>query len=171
MSEQDNKRREFRRGFRQFYDFIFRFVSVRLPVNNETEDIVAEVFSRAWRQIDEFDSNHGEMQAWLTGIARHLVADFWRKKEEINIEDVEATISLRNIPFWRALDYQWQLERLLSKLSSASRAILIMRHIDGCSYEEIAEVVGKSPEAVRQVVSRTLNQLRKEVKDKKYENF
>jgi DNA-directed RNA polymerase specialized sigma24 family protein len=56
----------------------WRFVRARIPQHADAEDVTSEVFTRAARGWDSYDARRGSVGAWVLGIARHVVADWWR---------------------------------------------------------------------------------------------
>jgi ABC-type amino acid transport system permease subunit len=57
---------------------VWRFVRARIPHHGDAEDVTSEVFTRAARGWDSYDARRGSVGAWVLGIARHVVADWWR---------------------------------------------------------------------------------------------
>jgi RNA polymerase sigma factor (sigma-70 family) len=77
--------------YRQHAVPVWRFVRARVPDNGEAEDVTSEVFVRAVRSHDRFDPAKGSEGAWLIGIARHAVADWWRTRRPRTAELDTAT--------------------------------------------------------------------------------
>src|SRR5687768_14863965 len=59
---------------------VWRYVRARLPADADAEDVTSDVFLRAHRSLDRFDPAQGTPRAWLIGVARHAVADWWRRR-------------------------------------------------------------------------------------------
>src|SRR3954454_23153081 len=53
---------------------IYRYVSYRVGEGAEAEDITSEVFERALRYRESYDSSRGDPAAWLIGIAQRCIA-------------------------------------------------------------------------------------------------
>ena len=53
---------------------IYRYVSYRVGDGAEAEDITSEVFERALRYRESYDSSRGDPAAWLIGIAQRCIA-------------------------------------------------------------------------------------------------
>jgi RNA polymerase sigma factor (sigma-70 family) len=152
----------FRRHFPEWHQKIYRYVACRLPAADVCGDVVGEVFVEAWRRREGYVEDRGEIMAWLTGIARHKMADYWRTRQpEMWDEAVLDRLVDVSVP---SLEYQTDVQTLFSKvmadLPTETKALLMFRHKDGLTYEEIAEIVGKSPAAVRQLFSRLHRTLR-----------
>jgi RNA polymerase sigma-70 factor (ECF subfamily) len=142
------------------YQFILRMVR-RTAV---AEDVSQEVFIRLWRHLGEIESAE-VLPAWLRRVAANAVIDHWRKEEARGRRMQE----LREHPIARhvvrpssrmeskeALDaVQVALDSLPAKL----RSVLVLRTMEGLSYEEVAEVLGLSVQAVRSRLFRARQEL------------
>lgn len=157
-----NIEREFRRRFCECYDRTYRYALCRLPDKDACEDVVAETFLNAWQHRESFDAARGDLVGWVLGIARHRIADYWRRLRPEPWDDA-ALEELCTVPAHILLG---QIERrlaftvIMDSLKPEARALLTLRHVDGLTHEEISVVVQKSPEAVRQSLSRLHRQLR-----------
>ncbi len=54
---------------------VYAYVAYRLGDGPDAEDVTSEVFERALRYRESYDSRKGDPAAWLIGIARRCVAD------------------------------------------------------------------------------------------------
>lgn len=62
----------------RYVDGIYRYVYYRVGTATLAEDIVSETFLRALRRIGEFRWQGSDFGAWLTTIARNLIADHYK---------------------------------------------------------------------------------------------
>ena len=132
------------------YHFILRLV--RRPA--VAEDVSQEVFVRLWRHLDDIESVE-MLQGWLRRVAANAVIDYWRKEEarERRMQELREHPIARHVvrPSTRleskeALDaVRGALDGLPAKLKS----VLLLRTIEGLSYQEVADVLGLSIQAVR----------------------
>lgn len=58
---------------------VWRYARARLPSDDDAEDVTSDVFMRAIRSHHSFDPTKGTESAWIVGIARHAVAEWWAK--------------------------------------------------------------------------------------------
>ncbi|PZS02418.1 MAG: RNA polymerase subunit sigma [Pseudonocardiales bacterium] len=106
--------------YRQHRVDIERYVLRRAP-EVDVADVVAEVFTVAWRRFDEFDSEHP--LPWLYGVARRMLANELRRRSRVrhlservktssteSVEDHSPAIAQR-IVFQQALNGLRELER------------------------------------------------------------
>ncbi|MGA9858441.1 MAG: RNA polymerase sigma factor [Solirubrobacteraceae bacterium] len=129
-------------------------------------DLTAEVFASALQSAPGFDPGRGSARAWLFGIARHELADTWRRgrvedraRRELEIEAlVLSDASLARIE--DELGGGGDALELLRELPDEQRLAIEGRVLDDRGYDELAASLQCSPSVVRQRVSRGLRSLR-----------
>jgi RNA polymerase sigma-70 factor, ECF subfamily len=134
----------------------------RLPSLADAEDILAEVFLTALRA-----SNLGETPGagWLMVVARRRVADFYRERRRGPLtEDQLPVEEMLQDPERMALRAEelTELLALVAQLPIEQRDVLSLRFSGGLRSAQIAELIGKTDEATRALLSRAVRRLRKE---------
>jgi len=124
------------------------------------EDLTNEVFLRVLRHLGE---QKGSFAAWLYRIAGNVVTDHiraraTRRETPLEVEPVEGVRHVETPP--AALDRQTEIEKGLAALTDEQRELVTLKFIQGLSNAEIAEVTGRSAEAVRGLQFRALKALR-----------
>jgi RNA polymerase sigma-70 factor (ECF subfamily) len=61
-------------------DEVRRFVAGYVADAQHREDIVQETFTRAWKNIDRIDTEHGNPRSFLFSIAHNTLVDQWRSR-------------------------------------------------------------------------------------------
>lgn len=61
--------------YREHLPFVRRYVARRLPDPGDVADVTADVFLRVVRSAATYRASLGPPRAWLTGIARHAIAE------------------------------------------------------------------------------------------------
>lgn len=158
--------------YRQHGASVWRYVRARVPDDAEAQDVTSEVFLRAVRSHDRFDPSRGSEGAWLVGIARHVIADWWRRRtvpvalrEELDprgdlVDEAEG-------PEERALrgDAATAVHRILAVLSERERDAVALRFAAGLRSAEVGSVLGISEAAAKMLVHRAITKLRAAVGD------
>jgi RNA polymerase sigma-70 factor (ECF subfamily) len=130
-------------------------------------DLTAEVFAAAIVSAVSFRPDLGTARAWLFGIARHELAQSWRRgrveaqaRRRLGMEPL--VLSDENLERIDRLGDAGVIDalELLQALPADQRAAVRARVIDGLEYSEVATVLGCSEMVVRQRVSRGLRRLR-----------
>ncbi|MCL6452284.1 MAG: RNA polymerase sigma factor [Alicyclobacillus sp.] len=126
---------------------------------NDVDDLTQEILVKAYQSRNAFRG--GNFRAYLCRIARNHCYDALRKRRlrsEVTLEDaaVEQWAVSAETPETVALadESTREVYALLTELGETDREILVMRHLNDMSYQEIAEVMGMQAGAVRTRVSR-----------------
>jgi RNA polymerase sigma-70 factor (ECF subfamily) len=131
---------------------VYGYLLHRCRTKALAEDLTSETFLGA---LDSIRRGYvGEVTvAWLVGIARHKLADHWRR-EEREQRHLAAVASEPPGPD-RAVHVEPELGiEVLSWLSPNQRAALVLRHVDGLSVPEVAELLGRSVHATETLLVR-----------------
>jgi RNA polymerase sigma-70 factor (ECF subfamily) len=156
----------------RYTDRIYSYVCSRLAPNIENaEDLVQEVFLAAWKGLASFQ---GEctLAAWLLGIARHKIQDYYRMRlrepDPLDEDFAEREEAMLLPEQERAVDEQRMRERtlrVLADLAEPYRLVLQWRYWERCSASEMAERTGKSPKAIERLLARARDQFRRKWQD------
>jgi RNA polymerase sigma factor (sigma-70 family) len=130
-------------------------------------DLTAEVFAAALSSAGGFRSELGTARAWLFGIARHELADTWRRgrvedraRRRLGLEPlVLSDGALERIDELGSRASSDAL-RLLEDLPDDQRTAVRGRVLEERDYEDLARSLSCSEGVVRQRVSRGLRSLR-----------
>jgi RNA polymerase sigma factor (sigma-70 family) len=141
---------------------VWRYVRSRLPGDVDAEDVTSDVFLRAHRSLDRYDPAQGTPRAWLVGIARHAVADWWRKRgREDPMEVVPEPAGAADPTLAR--DDVDDVRRRLAVLSPRELEAVHLRFAAELPSAEVGAALGISAPAARMLVHRAVLKLREEV--------
>lgn len=156
-------------AFGQLYDHyvtvIFRFVYYRVGSRTLAEDLTSETFVRGLRSIQRFNWQGKDFGAWLTTIARNLIADHFkssRSRLEI-VTDVipEKTTAATTEDDVLSLISNEMLFEAVNKLPTEQRDCVLTRFIQGLSIAQTAAALNRSEGAVKQLQLRAVRGLAK----------
>lgn len=107
------------------------------------EDVVQEVFLRAWRNLSRLDVQTRPVRPWLLAVARNVLTDLHRAQQ--SRPQLIGDSALAELPaldeLSRAVE-SWQVAAALQRLSPEHREVLVHAHWMGRSVAETAEVLG-----------------------------
>lgn len=142
--------------FLDLYQLAFRdvysYVASRLADRGAAEDVTQEVFIAGARHV----ARGGDVDiAWLKTVARHKLIDHWRARAR---EDRKLALAYAAEPSPvvdgnKPADAEL-VTQVLADLRPTYRAALVLRHLDGLSVPDVAEILERSVEATEQVLSR-----------------
>ena len=157
-------------AFGQLYDHyvsgVFRFVYYRVGSQQLAEDLTSETFVRGLRAIQRFNWQGKDFGAWLTTIARNLVADHF-KSSRARLEIVAETIPEGKVTVASpeqevlALISNEMLFEAVNSLPNEQRDCILMRFIQGLSIAQTAAALGRSEGAIKQLQLRAVRSLAK----------
>lgn len=153
----------FLRHYEAFKDRIYTYFWYRTGFQREVaEDCAQEVFLKAFRAFSSFDQRRA-FSPWIFRIAHNHLVNYYRAaRPSVPLDEVIESIEV-SVTMGAAIASQIEWERVLRgihQLSEHDRDLLLLRYVDQMSHEEIAEVVGKRPGAVRVAVHRATQKLR-----------
>jgi RNA polymerase sigma-70 factor (ECF subfamily) len=136
----------------------------------DAEDLAAEAFVRAYRALSRYSSRRVRelrIRSWLVTIVlnlwRNQLRDRSRRPHGVPLEHVEpSAVVSGDDPEAAALAQHGtdRVARLLGDLSESQRLAVILRHVVGLSYDEIAEALAIPTGTAKSDVSRGLAALR-----------
>ncbi len=146
---------------------VWRYVRLRVPSDSDAEDVTSQVFEKALTSWSSYDAGRGSVVGWLIGIARHAVADWWRKHgRELPVDEVHqaggAPMVAEDDPEGEALRRLGadEVRRQLGVLTAREREAVALRFGSELTSAEIGAVLGVSPSAARMLVHRAIGRLR-----------
>jgi len=127
-------------------------IAYHLMGDTETaNDIAQEAFIKAYSRLDSFQAS-GSFVSWLTAIVSNLCIDARRRRrvrvqassldeelEEKGFEPESSAPSPERVV--EVDDTVREIRKGLAALPEVQRVAITLRHVDGLSYEEIAEVM------------------------------
>jgi RNA polymerase sigma factor (sigma-70 family) len=159
-------------AFRRLYESLASAVTgyARAQGVRDADDVVNEVFLAAFTKIATFVGNEAQFRSWVFTIAHHKVVDQRRAAARRPQVDPLDAMGDRGTPggHTRSAEEEalagaglGQLRSLLDRLSPEQRDVVVLRVVADLSVEEVAELLGKQPGAVRALQFRALNALRR----------
>ena len=125
----------------------------KLQHHHQSEDLSQEVFYRAL-QSDYCFENIKEPQAWLMGIAKHVIIDYWRHQ---HVEHLYLD-ALAQLPeeYYPSAEYEvciretlYQVHLMLEKLPQRTAQVFLLSQLDGLTYRAISEKLDISEATVK----------------------
>jgi RNA polymerase sigma-70 factor (ECF subfamily) len=138
---------------------LLAYVQRQVGDRGRAEDLVQEVFVRAWRRAGTFDPSRGQLRGWLFAIARNLVTDAYRadaaRPRTVGDESLLARAPADD-DLAAALD-SWTMAEALRRLTPAHRQVVVQLYYRRLS---VAEAAAESGVPVGTVKSRSTYALR-----------
>jgi RNA polymerase sigma-70 factor, ECF subfamily len=154
----------------RLYNFIYRFVGDR----ETAEDIVQETFLRAFRKRKEYRAI-ANFSTWLFTIAGNLAKSELRRRKRwrmFSIERDEETDTGMELPDESARPDKVaessladvQIQQAIASLPENYKQVILLRDVEGMSYQEISEIVDCPVGTVKSRVNRARLKLQQKLK-------
>jgi len=141
------ERSHFAELYEQNFDRVYAFIARRAPSREEAQDLTAEVFHQALASLQNFKWQGSPFIAWLYGIAANVLATHWhrigRDPEELS-EDWEQGGT-------DEIERRAMLAELVEALPPDQRTVIIRRFIEQRSIRDVAQELGRSEGAIKQL--------------------
>ena len=142
--------------------------------HDDAQDVAQEAFIRAYKALGSF-RNEADFGTWLHRITLNVWLNIKRKNsprvvsldepyESGNGSNIQREVPAVDGDPLEALEekeFHGLVRSALNTLSEEHRAVLVLREIEGCSYEEIARMLGCSLGTVKSRLSRAREVLRR----------
>jgi RNA polymerase sigma-70 factor (ECF subfamily) len=164
----------------EFQQKVFHTCLSFVPNKEDAEDIAQEVFLEVYRSINKFKGN-SKLSTWIYKISTNKCLEFIRKKNTKKRFAFLQSISGNEVPMDKTnfftefnhpgilLENKERTETIylaINSLPESQRVVFTLAKLDGKSYQEIAEITGKSISSVESIMFRAKKNLQK-----KLENF
>ncbi len=129
--------------YRHYGGELFGFALNALGDRGAAEEIVQEVFLRAWRSAASYDPEKSAVRTWLFQITRHAIIDA-RRRASVRpaLPRHEADTEAEGGPTLEQSMLGWQVAAALERLSPEHRQMIRMAQFRGLTMREIAEHTG-----------------------------
>ena len=149
----------------QYSQPLFRFIRPRVQSKQQAEDLLQEIFIKAWRGLPTYQPQGGNFSSWLYRIALNAVTDHYRK----NGRTAQTVEIMENMDFATSENHESSLDvsldvskarELLKQLPEKHRIVLELRYLSDLTIREIAGALGKSELAVRVLQHRAIKKIK-----------
>jgi RNA polymerase sigma-70 factor (ECF subfamily) len=144
---------------RRIYNIGYRYTGRRA----EAEDLAQEIFIRIYQNLKSYRADAGSLQNWILKVARNLIIDHYRQTrrfrqaggsdelETLDLSDETQPNPLRSVESAEASRF---LHDGLAALSPELKEAVILRDIEGMTYQEIAELLAIPEGTVKSRINR-----------------
>jgi RNA polymerase sigma factor (sigma-70 family) len=161
LAQRRRSDRAFERMYRKHVPDVYRYALALLRCPEDAEDVAQTTFLNAYRAFKAGEVPRGQ-RTWLIGIAhdvcRNRAHEAALRPEQVELEDTAVTL----VPDEEGPSEQ-DIRRALGRLPFNQRAALVMREVEARSYQEIAEILHVSVNAVETLVFGARRALREQL--------
>ena len=148
--------------YERYVDQIYAFIYFKTHHRETAEDLTSKVFMKALEHIARLRAEEGSFRPWIYTVARNTVIDHYRtRRDHADIEDAWDITSDDDIS--RDAELRMKLAKVqeyIGELTGVQRDVVLLRVWSDLPYEQIARIVGKSPDNCKVIFSRAVRMLR-----------
>jgi RNA polymerase sigma-70 factor, ECF subfamily len=141
------------------FERVYAYVARRVRDRDIAEDLTAEIFQKALANLPRFHWRGAPFAAWLFRIAANVIADRLKSAARTTSLSDQAMLESTDTSF-EGIERRAQLFHLVNELPDDQRLVIALRFAEDKSIREIAEQLGRSEGAVKQLQFRGLQSLR-----------
>lgn len=156
----------FEKLFSIYENKIYNLSYYTLKNKEDALDVTQDVCLKIYKSIEKFKGN-SKISTWIYRITYNTCLDYLRKKkDEISYEEavnfeIDNEYRVENIV--EKNEIKNEIKKCILKLGNDHRTIIILRDINGLSYQEISEILGIEIGTVKSRVNRAREALKKEL--------
>ena len=158
-----NLRETFSKIYDKYIEKIYRFIFLKVSSQEIAQDLTSETFLKGWESFKN-GTKIENPQAFLYRIARNLVIDFYREKGRTQVVSAEYTPIIdprQNLEEKSILKSDIDnIRTALVSLKEEYQDVIIWHYLDDLPISEISQMLDRTEEATRVLLSRALKSLR-----------
>jgi RNA polymerase sigma-70 factor (ECF subfamily) len=153
--------RDLEEAFNEWHEPLYRYTYLRLRNREATEDLVQEVFVKAWKYRESFDSEKSSLKNWLFVITTNTIRDFFRKNDKRQtVELSDDLASSEDLAGEMAVDDEVStVFSQLKKLNEREQELILLRYREDLSVQDIAKALNLNYSATKVAIHRALKKL------------
>ncbi len=156
-------------------DYVYHSVCCLIGSGPDAEDIAQDVFVSAYRALDGFEGR-ARFTTWLYGIMLNSVRSYWRRRKRVTVlstdsggEDDDPAPQLaaeQDGPAQLAVRAErvGVVREAIAGLDEQFREVIVLRDIQGMTYEELAETLDLPDGTVKSRLHRARRELMERLK-------
>lgn len=151
------------------FERVYAYVAKRVRNRDLAEDLTAEIFQKTLANLPRFQWRGAPFAAWLFRIAANVIADRFKsaaREAPVADDSMIDSATTQPQPNLEENERRAQLFQMVRQLPDDQRLVIGMRFAEDRSIREIAEQLGRSEGAIKQLQFRGLQNLRSQLGEK-----
>lgn len=134
--------------FDLYFSKLLLIVETKVPDKKDAEEIVQQTFMNCLKHLPLFLGN-SSIWTWMNSIARHEVADYFRKKyAKKAIKTIPLSDFLPLTQVSNSDDVAQKVNIVLSQMRDSYKELLLLKYADGKKVAVIAKELGRSVKSI-----------------------
>ncbi len=153
-----------------YYPTIFRYIAFRVGNRQVAEDLTSEVFVRLMNAVRDQNAPQNTLRGWLYRVASFVVADYHRNQYRVEQTELRETMKANSaspadmVSSWQTFD---ELYQAVKELTPEQQDVIALRFGYDMAIREVAQAMGKSEGAVKQLQARAVAALSRKLSNRR----
>ena len=140
---------------------LYRYAFHFMRSEEDAKDIVQDVFEKLWINRKKIDLER--VKSWLYKCTHNAMINFLNKKSRTRYMDSQSLPERPSMPD-STFESQQMVERIVNILPPIQKSIILLRDIEGYSYDDIGQILDLSPSQVKVYLFRARMKIKKQLK-------
>lgn len=162
------KQAEFLNVVMPFKDKLYRLAKRLLVSSEEAEDATQEILLKLWSKNKAIES-YNNVEAFAMTMTKNFCLDRLKSKQASNLKLVHSNYGDEGASLQKQVEAKDSLswvERIMEELPEQQKMVLQLRDVEQYEYDEIEELLGMKPTAIRVALSRARKTVREKLMQK-----
>lgn len=152
---------------RQNYADIYKYCFYHVGNRETAQDLTQDVFLKFLSRLDDY-YEYGKLKNYLYIVAKHAIADYFRRPKEVSLDEVEEKTSddgMEKIPV------RVDILQVLNLLDSFEKELIILRYYQDLRIKDIAQILDMPVSTIRYKIKKAEMTIKNklDIGDQKYE--
>lgn len=161
---QGNDQRFFSKIYHTYSGALYGLILKWIKDTEVAENLLQDVFLKAWRSKDLYDASKGKIFTWLYNITRHICIDHLRskayKKSKVSLLSDDMSMLMPAHQSGNFAPDTIGLRKLVNTLRTEEKEVIELMYFKGFTQREIAEIMDTPLGTVKTRMSRAIRSLR-----------
>lgn len=148
-----------------FKDKVFRLAKRLLVSTEEAEDATQELYFKLWKNKGKI-ADYKNIEAFAMTMTKNYCFDRLKSKQAGNLTLVHSNYQEKETSLEKKVEYKDSVSRvhqLIEQLPEQQKIVIQMRDVEEYEFDEICEMTGMKPTAVRVALSRARKTIREQL--------
>lgn len=150
-------------AFSRLYQFylpkLYNYAFYRTGSKQEAEDVVSLTFIKALEHLKKGEIKYISFKNWLYKVCSNIIIDNWRKSSRAECA-LPYYFDNNDVDFSEKIGDKLIILQTFYKLTEEQQQVLLLRYVQDLSICQVAEIMGKSEGAVKQLAYRGLKNMK-----------
>lgn len=159
------KQSDFLKTVMPFKDKVFRVAKRLLVSTEEAEDATQELYFKLWKNKSKL-KDYKSVEAFAMTMTKNYCFDRLKSKQSSNLKLIHSNYQDKETPLQRRMELNDSVSlvhKLIENLPEQQKLVIQLRDIEEYEFDEISEMLGIQPTAVRVTLSRARKTIREQL--------